>query len=74
MTPGDRTDERELALVLRWVSFQPERACDYAYHAVLDGADESLLREAVTAWARIDPVSATRWASRLRSPFCGISP
>jgi hypothetical protein len=69
MTPGEQTDARELALVLRWASFQPERACDYAYHAVLDGADESLLKEAVTAWARVDPSSAARWAARLRSPL-----
>lgn len=69
MTPGDQTDARELALVLRWTSFQPERACDYAYRAVLDGADESLLKEAVTAWARVDPAAAARWAARLRSPL-----
>lgn len=69
MKPGDQTDAREIALVLRWVSFQPERACDYAYHAVLDGADESLLKEAVAAWARVDPASAARWAARLRSPL-----
>lgn len=69
MTPGEQTDARELALVLRWASFQPERACDYAYQAVLDGADESLLKEAVSAWARVDPVAASRWSSRLRSPL-----
>lgn len=69
MTPGEQTDARELALVLRWTSFQPERACNYAYHAVFDGADESLLKEAVTAWARVDPSSAVRWAAKLGSPL-----
>lgn len=69
MAPGDETDAKELALVLRWVSFQPERACDYAYQAVLVGADERLLREAVSAWARVDPASAGRWASKLHSPL-----
>jgi len=69
MTPGDDTDAKELSLVLRWVSFEPERACEYAYHAVLDGADENLLRAAVSAWARIDPDSASRWSSKLRSPL-----
>jgi hypothetical protein len=69
LVPGDETDARELALVQRWASFEPESACDYAYHAVLDGADESLLREVVSAWARVDPASASRWASKLRSPL-----
>jgi hypothetical protein len=69
LTPGEQTDAKELALVLRWASFQPERACDYAYHAVLDGADESLLKEAVTSWARVEPASAARWAARIRSPL-----
>jgi len=69
MSPGEETDARELALVERWVSFEPQRACEYAYNAVLDGADEGLLKGAVSAWARIDPASASRWASRLRSPL-----
>ena len=69
MAPGQRTDAKELALVLRWASLQPERACNYAYQAVLAGADERLLRESVSVWARMDPASAGRWASRLQSPL-----
>jgi hypothetical protein len=69
MPPGDETDARELALVVRWASFDPAKACNYAYEAALDGADESLLREAVSVWARMDPVAASRWAAACRSPM-----
>ena len=69
MPPGEETDARELALVVRWAAFNPLKACEYAYEASLDGADEGLLREAVSAWARTDPSSASRWASALRSPM-----
>lgn len=69
MTPGEQTDAKELALVMRWAAFHPEQACNYAYQAVLGGADDRLLKESVSVWARMDPVSASRWASRLQSPL-----
>lgn len=69
MAPGEQTDAKELALVTRWAGFYPEQACNYAYQAVLGGANDRLLRESISIWARVDPISASRWASRLQSPL-----
>lgn len=69
MPPGEATDTKELALVMRWATFYPEQASNYAYQAVLGGADDRLLKESVAVWARMDPISASRWASRLPSPL-----
>lgn len=69
MKPGTETDLRELGLVTRWATFQPKAACEYAYQAVLGGADESLLREAVAIWAQSAPEAAAAWAARLQSPM-----
>ena len=68
LAPGDDTDALELSLVTRWAALNPRAACDYAYKAVLCGADESLLRESVSRWASADPRSAVAWASALVSP------
>jgi hypothetical protein len=69
MAPGAQTDEKEITLMLRWASFDPAQACNHAYQAVLGGADNRLLTETVSVWARVDPNSASRWASRLQSPL-----
>lgn len=69
MAPGEQTDDKELALVMRWAAFHPDQACNYAYQAVLGGADDRLLKESISVWARLDPMSASRWASRLQSPL-----
>ena len=69
MAPGEQTDAKELALVTRWAAFHPEQACNYAYQAVFGGANDRLLKESVSVWARMDPVSASRWASKLQSPI-----
>lgn len=66
--PGEETDARELALVNRWAVLNPKAACDYAYKAVLCGADESLLRDAVSRWASSDPAGAVSWSAAIVSP------
>ena len=66
--PGAQTDKMELRLVKRWASLEPTSACQYAYQAVLQGADESLLVGPLEIWAGMDPAGASRWAAALGSP------
>lgn len=66
--PGSLADRTEFWLVKRWASLEPMAACEYAYQAVLQGADESVLRESSIIWAQQDPASAAKWGSSLGSP------
>lgn len=68
MDPGLVTDAREIALIRRWAALNPKAACDYAYRAVLCGADEAVLREAVSVWSAKDSPAAIAWAAAVASP------
>ena len=67
-SPGATADQVEQWLVQRWAALEPQLACQYAYTAALQGAEESLLLEALSIWATADPASAARWAGNLGSP------
>ena len=67
-TPGAVADQTERWLVQRWAVLEPKLACEYAYTAALQGADENLLLDAVTIWANRTPAEAARWAGNLGSP------
>ena len=67
-SPGAAADQVEHWLVQRWATLEPQLACQYAYTAALQGAEESLLLEALSIWATADPASAARWAGNLGSP------
>ena len=67
-TPGAVADQTERWLVQRWAALEPKLACEYAYAAALQGADENLLVDAVTIWANRTPAEAARWAGNLGSP------
>ena len=67
-SPGAVADQVEHWLVQRWAALEPQLACQYAYTAALQGAEESLLLEAISVWATADPSSAARWAGNLGSP------
>jgi hypothetical protein len=49
-------------------TLEPQAACQYAYTAALQGAEESLLLEALAIWATSSPAPAARWAGNLGSP------
>jgi len=66
--PGPNADRVERWLVKRWASLEPREACQYAYAAVLQGAETSLLEESIKVWAEISPAMASNWASSLGSP------
>ncbi|MEY5062959.1 MAG: hypothetical protein RLZZ112_923 [Verrucomicrobiota bacterium] len=66
--PGPQTDRMERWLVKRWAALEPREACQFAYAAVLQGAETSLLEEALQIWANISPASAAAWAGSLGSP------
>jgi hypothetical protein len=65
---GPEADRVERWLVKRWAALEPREACQYAYAAVLQGAETSLLEESVKVWAEISPPMASNWASSLGSP------
>jgi hypothetical protein len=67
-TPSAVADQTERWLVQRWAVLEPKLACEYAYTAALQGADENLLLDAVTIWANRTPAEAARWAGNLGSP------
>ncbi|MCX6946608.1 MAG: hypothetical protein NTU87_01905 [Verrucomicrobia bacterium] len=67
-TPGPLADQVEHWLVQRWAALEPQAACQYAYTAALQGAEESLLLEALAIWATSSPAPAARWAGNLGSP------
>ena len=66
--PGAEADKLEIKLVNRWASLDPASACQYAYQAVLQGAEEPLLVGPLEIWAKIYPADASRWAAALGSP------
>lgn len=66
--PGPDADRVERWLVKRWAAWEPREACQYAYMAVLQGAETSLLEEPVKVWAEISPAAASAWAGNLGSP------
>ncbi len=66
--PGPEADRIEKWLVIRWATLEPREACQFAYAAVLQGAETSLLEEALRIWAEISPASAAAWAGSLGSP------
>ncbi|NBT90838.1 MAG: hypothetical protein EBT50_08440, partial [Verrucomicrobia bacterium] len=65
---GPEADRVERWLVKRWAALEPREACQYAYAAVLQGAETSLLEESVKVWAEISPAMASNWAGSLGSP------
>ena len=65
---GPEADRVERWLVKRWAALEPREACQYAYAAVLQGAETSLLEESIKVWAEISPAMASNWASSLGSP------
>ena len=67
-TPGQVADQVEHWLVQRWAALEPQAACQYAYTAALQGAEESLLLETLAIWATSSPAPAARWAGNLGSP------
>ncbi|NBS05852.1 MAG: hypothetical protein EBQ51_04285 [Verrucomicrobia bacterium] len=67
-TPGPLADQTERWLVQRWAALEPQAACQYAYTAALQGADESMLMEALALWTKASPAAAARWAGNLGSP------
>lgn len=66
--PGPQTDQVERWLVKRWAALEPREACQYAYAAVLQGAETSLLEEPLRVWAETSPTMASSWAGSLGSP------
>lgn len=66
--PGPQTDRVERWLVKRWAALEPREACQYAYAAVLQGAETSLLEEPLRVWAETSPTMASSWAGSLGSP------
>lgn len=66
--PGPQTDRVERWLVKRWATLEPREACQYAYAAVLQGAETSLLEEPLRVWAETSPTMASSWAGSLGSP------
>ena len=66
--PGPEADRMERWLVKRWAALEPREACQFAYAAVLQGAETSLLEEALRIWSEISPASAAAWAGSLGSP------
>jgi hypothetical protein len=67
-TPSPLADQTERWLVQRWAALEPQAACQYAYAAALQGAEESMLMEALAIWTKTDPTTAARWAANLGSP------
>jgi hypothetical protein len=67
-TPGPLADQTERWLVQRWAALEPQAACQYAYTAALQGAEEGMLMEALAIWTKADPATAARWAGNLGSP------
>jgi hypothetical protein len=67
-TPSPLADQTERWLVQRWAALEPQAACQYAYTAALQGAEESMLMEALAIWTKTDPTTAARWAANLGSP------
>jgi hypothetical protein len=67
-TPSPLADQTERWLVQRWAALEPQAACQYAYTAALQGAEESMLMEALAIWTKADPATAARWAGNLGSP------
>jgi hypothetical protein len=67
-TPGPLADQTERWLVQRWAALEPQAACQYAYSAALQGAEEGMLMEALAIWTKADPATAARWAGNLGSP------
>lgn len=66
--PGPEADRVERWLVKRWAALEPREACQYAYAAVLQGAETSLLEDPLRVWADISPLMAGSWAGSLGSP------
>jgi len=66
--PGPEADRAERWLVKRWAALEPREACQYAYAAVLQGAETSLLEDPLRVWADISPSMASNWAGSLGSP------
>jgi hypothetical protein len=66
--PSPLADQTERWLVQRWAALEPQAACQYAYTAALQGAEESMLMEALAIWTKADPAAAARWAGNLGSP------
>jgi hypothetical protein len=67
-SPGPVADQAERWLVQRWATLESAAACQYAYTAVLQGAEEGLLMDALAIWANAKPSEAARWAGNLGSP------
>jgi hypothetical protein len=67
-SPGPGADQAERWLIQRWATLEPAAACQYAYTAVLQGAEEGLLMDALAIWANAKPSEAARWAGNLGSP------
>ena len=67
-TPGPVADQTERWLIQRWATLESAAACQYAYTAVLQGAEEGLLMDALAIWANVKPSEAARWAGNLGSP------
>jgi hypothetical protein len=67
-SPGPVADQVERWLIKRWVTLESAAACQYAYTAVLQGAEEGLLMDALAIWANAKPSEAARWAGNLGSP------
>lgn len=66
--PGPEADRVERWLIKRWATLEPREACQYAYVAVLQGAEISLLEGPLRVWAETSPVMASAWAGSLGSP------
>jgi len=67
-SPGPVADQVERWLIKRWATLESAAACQYAYTAVLQGAEEGLLMDALAIWANAKPSEAARWAGNLGSP------
>jgi hypothetical protein len=66
--PGPEADRIERWLVKRWTALEPRAACQYAYTAVLQGAETSLLEDPLRVWSESAPAQASAWAGSLGSP------
>ena len=67
-SPGPVADQAERWLIQRWATLESAAACQYAYTAVLQGAEEGLLMDALAIWANATPSDAAIWADNLDSP------